>query len=84
MIEFVTRMLDKGQLSADRYKRLNMHRLSGGKALDALEASTKLNAEWDFLIYMRDLGRAEAERWLEAHFADIGERSTLDLKGMLS
>jgi len=84
MIEFVTRLIDNGQLSSDRYKRLNMHRVAGGKQLDALTASTKLNAEWSFLTYLRDLGRAAARQWLEAHFTDIGERSTLDLKGMLS
>ncbi len=84
MIEFVTRQIDKGRLSAERYKRLNMHRISGGAALDALSASTKLNAEWDFLTYMRDLGREAAHHWLDAHYADIGERSTLDLRGMLS
>ena len=83
MIEFVTRQIDKGRLSLERYKRLNMHRISGGAALDALPASTKLNAEWGFLTLMRDLGRDAAREWLGAHFADIGERSTLDLKGVL-
>ncbi|MFI5014355.1 MAG: patatin-like phospholipase family protein [Hyphomicrobiales bacterium] len=83
MIEFVTRMIDKNHLSTEDYKRLNMHRLAGGEALAALSASTKLNAEWEFLTYMRDLGRQAARQWLEAHFADIGVRSTLDLKGML-
>jgi NTE family protein len=84
MIEFVTRQIDRGHLPADRYKRLNMHRIAGGTKLDALPASTKLNAEWDFLTYMRDIGRDAAREWLDAHFDDIGERSSLDLKGMLS
>jgi NTE family protein len=84
MIEFVARQIDKGQLSSKDYKRLNMHRIAGGEALAALSASTKLNAEWGFLTYMRDLGREAAHHWLDAHFADIGERPTLDLRGMLS
>lgn len=84
MIEFVARLIDKGRLSTKTYKRLNMHRIAGGEALQALSPSSKLNAEWEFLTYMRDLGREAARQWLETHFADIGERSTLDLKGMLA
>ena len=84
MIEFVTRQIDRGRLSLERYKRLNMHRISGGAALDALNASTKLNAEREFLTYMRDLGREATRAWLDAHFDDIGERSTFDLKTMIS
>jgi NTE family protein len=83
MVEFVGRLIDKGALSDETYKRLNMHRIAGGDALKALSASTKLNAEWEFLIYMRDLGRGAARQWLHAHFAAIGERSTLDLRSML-
>jgi len=84
MIEFVARLIDKGRLSTKDYKRLNMHRIAGGEALQALSASSKLNAEWEFLTYLRDLGREAARQWLDRHFADIGERSTLDLKGMLA
>ncbi|SDR63260.1 NTE family protein [Rhizobiales bacterium GAS191] len=83
MVEFVTRLIEEGQLSAEQYKHIKMHRIDGGEALLALSASTKLNAEWEFLTYLRDLGREAARKWLVAHYDDIGERSTLDLKGML-
>ena len=84
MIEFVTRLIQEGKLSTERYKHIKMHRIDGGKPLLALNASTKLNAEWEFFTYLRDLGREAARQWLEAHFDDIGERSTLDLRGMLA
>lgn len=83
MIEFVTRQIDAGRLSTKDYKHLNMHRIDGGEALAALQASTKLNAEWDFLTYLRDLGRKAAHRWLDLHFDDIGARSSFDLKKMV-
>ena len=45
--------------------------------------SSKLNAEWDFLTFLRDEGRRSAERFLQAHGHDLGRRSTLDLQGLL-
>jgi NTE family protein len=47
--------------------------------LDDLEASSKLNAEWNFFQRLRDAGRATAQRWLEKHYDSIGREATLDL-----
>ena len=41
-----------------------------------LGSSSKLNAEWDFLIMLRDEGRHAADEFLTAHGEDIGKRST--------
>ena len=38
-----------------------------------------MNAEWKFLMHLRDLGRAAAAGWLEENHAALGERSTVDL-----
>jgi NTE family protein len=43
-----------------------------------------MNAEWDFLTHLRDLGRETAETWLDAHFDDVGERGTVDLRSMFA
>ena len=48
-----------------------------------LAASSKLNAEWDFLTMLRDEGRKAAEDFLRSHGDDIGKRSTLDLTALL-
>ena len=45
-----------------------------------LGARSKNNTAWAFLTYLRDAGRACAERWLEDNRDQIGERSTLDLE----
>jgi NTE family protein len=34
----------------------------------------------DFLLYLRDLGRDEAGKWLKQNFASIGKQSTIDLR----
>ncbi|WP_369807158.1 patatin-like phospholipase family protein [Ancylobacter radicis] len=83
--EFVTRLLEHGSLKKkgdgiDGYRDLRLHRIDGAEKLVALDASTKMNAEWEFLVYLRDIGREAAEAFLERHFDDIGVRSTLDVR----
>ncbi|MFD2139048.1 patatin-like phospholipase family protein [Ancylobacter oerskovii] len=82
--EFVTRLLNEGRLShkgdgIDGYRNLRLHRIDGAEKLVALDASTKMNAEWEFLLFLRDIGREAAEGFLERHYDDIGVRSTLDV-----
>jgi NTE family protein len=76
-VEFVNRALRQGHMRGLGYREIHLHRIGGGAELAALSASSKLNADWAFLTHLRDLGRAETETWIEAHFADIGARSTI-------
>jgi NTE family protein len=80
VVDFVTRLIDEGKLSTSEYKRVLMHRISGGEKLDAFAASSRLNAEWTFFKELKDLGRAATKKWLAKNFDAIGVRSTLDLK----
>ncbi|MCK7612343.1 patatin-like phospholipase family protein [Roseibium sediminicola] len=82
-IDFVTRLIEDGQLSSEDYMKVHMHRISAGE-LKPLQASSKMNAEWSFLTHLRDLGRDTAKAWLDRHFDDIGKRSTLDLRSEFS
>ncbi|HEX5866571.1 MAG TPA: patatin-like phospholipase family protein [Beijerinckiaceae bacterium] len=83
-VDFVTRLIDEGKLSKDEYKRVFMHRVSGGAALDAYAASSRLNADWSFFKELKDLGRASAKAWLRKHYNAVGLRSTLDLRAAYS
>jgi NTE family protein len=83
-IGFVTRLIDSGKLSTEEYKRVLMHRISGGKKLDAFTASSRLNAEWSFFKQLRTLGRAAARKWLAENYDKVGVHSTLDLKAAFS
>ena len=79
-IDFVSRLIDEGKLSKDEYKRVNMHRIHGGRKLDEHTAASRLNAEWGFFKELKDLGRATARQWLSETYDAIGERSTIDLR----
>ncbi|HEY8564468.1 MAG TPA: patatin-like phospholipase family protein [Beijerinckiaceae bacterium] len=79
-VDFVLRLIDEGKLSRDEYKRVLMHRIDGGRELDAYTAASRLNADWNFFQELRDVGRSCAKDWLDAHYDDVGHRATLDLK----
>ena len=81
-VDFVRRLLDEGKLDPQHYRRLNVHIVENQEALKPLGASSKLNAEWAFLTHLHDLGRQTADAWLDRHFTDLGERSTVDLHAM--
>jgi NTE family protein len=77
-IEFVGRMLDEGSLDPTRYKKLLIHTIAAENGFKDLNASSKLNAEWDFLIHLHKVGYDIADQWLKNNFEAIGKRSTLD------
>ncbi|MEZ5923633.1 MAG: patatin-like phospholipase family protein [Hyphomicrobiaceae bacterium] len=78
-IAFVTRLIDDGALDNKKYHRMLVHSISDDEAMSKLGVATKLNPDWKFLCHLRDTGRASAESWLDAHFGDIGERSSIDV-----
>ena len=79
-IEFVARLIDDGKLDPADYKQVLLHRIDAVEELAPLSASSKLNAEWAFLVHLRDIGREAASRWLERHYDRIGEGSSVDIR----
>ncbi len=83
-IGFVQRLVEEGRLEPGRYKHLRLHMVADDEGLAPLHPSSKLNTERSFLEALHSLGRAAAERWLQAHRDGVGRRSTLDLDAFLS
>ncbi|MCX7329680.1 MAG: patatin-like phospholipase family protein, partial [Hyphomicrobiales bacterium] len=79
-IDFVARLVDKGNLSTKDYKKVLMHRIALSQALNDLDASSKLTAKWDFFVMLKEAGRKAAKAWLARHFNDLGQRATIDLR----
>jgi NTE family protein len=61
---------------------MRIHLISS-TTIDKLGASSKFNAEWDFLSMLRDEGRRCAESFLTAHRTSVGKHSTLNLDVLL-
>jgi len=77
--DFVARLIDRGALTDEAYRREFLHRIGGDGELEGYGAQTKFDVSWTFLTTLRDLGRAAARAWLADNFESIGERSTLDV-----
>ncbi|NNF76733.1 MAG: patatin-like phospholipase family protein, partial [Rhizobiales bacterium] len=78
-IEFVSRLIETENLDVERYKRVRMHMIEADEELSKLSSSSKLNAEWAFLVHLRDIGRLAASDWLARNYEALGVRSTFDL-----
>ena len=79
-IEFVNRLLEEGAVSHARCRIVRIHRVDGGQALEAFPASSRTSADGTMINKLFDAGRAAGKEWLDAHFAAIGQRSTVDLR----
>jgi NTE family protein len=83
-IEFVDRLIDEGRLTRGfgpgKYRRMNVHRIVLDRLGKQLDAGTKLSTDYDFFEMLRASGKRAARRFLDAHFSDLGVRSTFDLR----
>ena len=79
MLKFVTDLIDGGELHRERSLRLNMHTIDAETDLASFHASSKLNADRDFMHRLRALDEQKTEEFLAAHFEDIGVRSRTDI-----
>ena len=78
-MEFVNRLIDDGQLSGNRFRRLNIHRIDLGGLSTRLSASSKLHTDFQFLDLLHRAGQRAARRFLDEHFDAIGVRSSIDV-----
>lgn len=78
-IAFVKELIAAGRLPHGEYRDIRMHRIDADEAFRDLAASSKINAEWAFLEYLRDLGRNAASDWLEEHFDAVGNHPSVDV-----
>jgi NTE family protein len=82
MIALLRQVSHGGGTEAAKWAAMRMHRVTSD-IMPELGSSSKLNAEWSFLVMLRDEGRRCAEKFLASHGADLGRRSTLDLDQLL-
>jgi NTE family protein len=82
MLALLRKVADPGNTEGAAWARMRMHVVRNSVMVD-LGYSSKLNAEWAFLEMLRNEGRKAAQDFLDAHGADIGKRSSLDLDALL-
>ena len=82
MIALLRQVADPGTGEGARWAQMRTHRIKSD-LLAEFGASSKFNAEWEFVTLLRDEGRRAASEFLEANADHLGKRSTADLDVLL-
>jgi NTE family protein len=83
MIALLRQAADPGRGEGARWASMRTHSIMTDK-LAEFGASSKLNAEWEFLATLKAEGRKSAGDFLTHHGADLGNRSSADLDVLLA
>jgi NTE family protein len=83
MIALLRQVADPGTGEGGRWAQMRTHRIMTNM-LAQFGASSKLNAEWEFIAMLRTEGRRAASEFLAANGKDLGKRSTADLDVLLA
>jgi NTE family protein len=83
MIALLRQVADPGHGEGARWAGMRTHRIMSDKLAD-FGASSKVNAEWEFVSLLKEEGRKSADAFLTAHGEDIGKCSTADLDVLLA
>jgi NTE family protein len=77
-VSFVTRLVTQGRVVDGGLKHVLVHSIADDEFMSALAPASKFNADWEFLIFLRDQGRKCAGEWLTKNFAKLGVESSVD------
>jgi len=83
MIALLRQAADPGRGEGARWAGMRTHRIMTDK-LAEFGASSKLNAEWEFLSMLKAEGRESTDQFLISHGADLGSKSSADIDILLT
>lgn len=83
-IEFVNRLIDRGIISRESMRYNHVHSVSDDSLMNMLGIVTKMTISRPLLLQLRDAGRQSMEAFLAEHRGKIGQRSSVDLKAVVS
>ncbi len=79
-VNFVQKLLENNLNIGNKFKELRLHNINPEKDLAQFNTSSKLNANWDFLLWLHKLGKQYGKTWLEQNFDKIGVESSCDVQ----
>jgi NTE family protein len=83
-IELLHELLERDNLAPESYRNMFVHLIHAHEDLRQLDSSSKMNAEWEYLLYLKERGRRWAETFLRDHYDHLGVRSTLDIRKLFA
>jgi len=85
-IAFVQRLIHQDMLHGEhiqRMKLMHIHMIGAEAHMKEFGASSKMNSDPEFLGYLKELGRSQADKWLETTFDRVGKHTSIDIKSYL-
>jgi NTE family protein len=80
-VSFVTRLVTQKRVDGG-LKHVLVHSIADDGFMGALTPTSKYNADWEFLVFLRDQGRKCAGEWLAENFVKLGVESSVDVEKM--
>jgi len=78
-VSFVTGLVTQNRIVGEGLPHVRIHSVADDEFMGALSSTSKYNADWDFLVFLRDQGRKCAGDWLAKNFAKLGVESSVDI-----
>jgi NTE family protein len=82
-ISFVNRLIDEGRLprglGRSQFRRLKLHRIAMEDVRETSGTRSSLKTDYEYFDILQKLGQRATRRFLDAHFNDVGRRSTIDM-----
>jgi NTE family protein len=83
-INFVARLIADGCLAPGKYKSIRLHIIEAQDELNRFGAASRMRSDYDFFVQLRDIGQRAAQKFLDAHFDDVGVKATVDIADMIA
>lgn len=78
-VSFITRLVKQNRIVGGDIRQIFIHSIADDEFMGALSPTSKYNANWDFLVFLRDQGRKCANDWLASHFVKLGVESSVNI-----
>ena len=78
-VSFVTRLVTEKRIVGEELPHMMFHSIADDEFMGVLSATSKMNADWDFLIFLRDQGQKCAGDWLAKNYAKLGVESSVNI-----
>jgi NTE family protein len=79
-IAFVDKLLSAGVDLGAPFHKVFIHHINPEAEVQGLNLSSKLNANWQFLLRLKAIGREKAEAWLAQHSDQVGVASSCNIR----
>jgi NTE family protein len=81
-VSFVTKLITQGRIVGEELRQMLIHSIADDEFMGSLSSTSKYNADWEFLTFLRDQGRKCAGDWLVKNFVKLGVESSVDIDKM--